>query len=363
MPMTGSVLSGSGQNSHLAASGMSRWAAPSPAATLILGHQLLLLQQKQQREQDLLRLAASSGSGPRQSLNPNLSLPGISSSMLPGESRRLCGGLTGNRGLSGVNGPNSGSVSTLLQSLRATVATESTVSSPPFHPNSFVRQEFNDDVRLLEQQPLPTPLLPLQMPRVVFPVILAAPSDGNVLSDHQSYLRQQIQVFQATNEDVNTPVRGRNKRIYMGQVGIRCRHCAHLPVEMRQLGSVYFPLSMMGFYQAAQNMCSTHIQCGKCSELSDEVKDEFIRLLALKTLTSTGGRRYWAEQLRQMGLVDTDKGVFSVREVPRDVQVIPMGSGMSSVSGKRKAVAAGKPRSMGVKAAPGRAKAPKSHTA
>jgi hypothetical protein len=141
---------------------------------------------------------------------------------------------------------------------------------------------------------------------------LAHPLDRTVLSDHQVYLRMQIQVFVATKADIQCHVRGRNKRVQLGQVGIQCRHCAHIwPIARRKLGSVYFPATLQGFYQAAQNMCSVHLQCGKCTELPNAVKDEFIRLLVHKKgTTSMAGSKYWAGQLAALGLVDTEHGVF-----------------------------------------------------
>jgi hypothetical protein len=153
------------------------------------------------------------------------------------------------------------------------------------------------------------------------PCTMSHPLDSSMLSDHQVYLRQQIEVFAASCADVHTPVRGRNNRILLDQVGIRCRHCAHLPIQQRQLGSVYFPAATMGFYQAAQNMLSTHIQCGKCNVLPDSVTREFHRLLTLKKCSSLGGRRYWAERIRELGLLDTDCGVFLVGHVPLSAKI------------------------------------------
>jgi hypothetical protein len=63
------------------------------------------------------------------------------------------------------------------------------------------------------------------------PAVLARPEDAFKVSRHQVLLRHQIEAFQATEADVSTHTRGRNKPIKLGQVGIRCRHCAHLPVK------------------------------------------------------------------------------------------------------------------------------------
>jgi hypothetical protein len=80
----------------------------------------------------------------------------------------------------------------------------------------------------------------------VFPAVMACPSDGALMSEHQSFLRLQIEFFRATDEDINAPVRGRNRPVQHNQIGIRCRHCAHVPANQRRNGSSYFPASTLG---------------------------------------------------------------------------------------------------------------------
>jgi phage FluMu protein Com len=117
-------------------------------------------------------------------------------------------------------------------------------------------------------------------------------------------------VFSATQEDLSSRVHGRHKQVLLHQVGIRCRHCAHIVAEERVKGAVYFPSSTMGFYEAAQNMCSLHVQCGLCPEMPESTKKEFALLIGTKTVksSSVGGRAYWGRYAQQMGLMDTEKG-------------------------------------------------------
>lgn len=154
------------------------------------------------------------------------------------------------------------------------------------------------------------------------PAILARPSDSLKLSSHQVMLRHQIEAFHATEDDVSTHTRGRNKPITHGQVGIRCRHCAHLPVSRRQKGSTYFPASMLGIYQAAQNMSTTHMQCGLCREMPDCIKAQFAHLISTKVASSGAGRPYWAESAKQLGMVDTEDGIFIIRSLPSGVRLV-----------------------------------------
>lgn len=153
------------------------------------------------------------------------------------------------------------------------------------------------------------------------PICLALPLDKYKLSDHQQFLRMQIEIFQATEDDVNTHTRGRNRRIHLRQVGIRCRHCAYLPASRREKGSVYFPASTLGIYQAAQNMSTAHIQCGLCPEMPNYIKEHFKVLIATKSFTTGAGRPYWATSAKNMGLVDTSIGIRFKDDIPEGTVV------------------------------------------
>lgn len=145
------------------------------------------------------------------------------------------------------------------------------------------------------------------------PMCLACPSaDSAHLTEFQAFLRCHIEAFAASDNDVLSRCRGRAKSIRLYQVGIRCRHCTHIPLTYRAGGSTFFPSSTLGFYQAAQNLCSMHLQCGRCPEMDESVKDQFKFLLGTKTAgtKSSGGRNYWSHHALRMGLINTDNGVF-----------------------------------------------------
>jgi hypothetical protein len=146
-------------------------------------------------------------------------------------------------------------------------------------------------------------------PNLYLPKSLAHPSDELLLSSHQVLLRQQIEAFEATEEDAKTTFRGRNRRIRVGQVGIRCRHCKNTPPFQRQPGSMYFPCSTAGIYQASQNMSSTHLQCGLCHAMPEQLRQQFAELIPTKMTGSMAGRPYWTNCAREMGLVDTEEGI------------------------------------------------------
>ena len=64
--------------------------------------------------------------------------------------------------------------------------------------------------------------------------------DEETLTAYQCLLRKQLELFEAGPDDVRGNAQGRNTPIRLGQVGIRCRHCAHLPKAARSRGSVYY---------------------------------------------------------------------------------------------------------------------------
>ena len=147
------------------------------------------------------------------------------------------------------------------------------------------------------------------------PTLLVVPMDHMQLSSHQTLLRYQIEVFRAGEEDTSTHTRGRNKPVQLGQIGIRCRHCKVLPVSRRKRGSVYFPRAVEGFYQAAQNMNSTHLQTGECPLMGNALRQEFANLIATRGVSTGAGRAYWAKQARKLGLRNTENGiVFDKKE-------------------------------------------------
>ncbi len=155
-----------------------------------------------------------------------------------------------------------------------------------------------------------------ELPPKKLPIILALAEDRLKLSAHQVFLRYQVEAFKATEEDVMTHTRGRNKAVKLGQVGIRCHHCAHLPVAMKQKGSVYYPSALLGLYQAAQNISATHLQCGLCSQTPEWIKRQFVVLLSTRAFSSGAGRPYWAQSAKKLGLIDTADGIRFAEDVP-----------------------------------------------
>lgn len=150
-------------------------------------------------------------------------------------------------------------------------------------------------------------------------VPLSLPCDEEHLSEYQIMVRQQLELFEAEQEDVDSNTQGRKKAVTLGQVGLRCKHCAVIPLRQRGKGSVYYPTKLAGIYQAAQNMASSHL-VDACQCIDERMK---VTLLGLRQRrdTASGGKQYWADGAKAVGLYETEDGLRLNRGgVPAQVQ-------------------------------------------
>jgi hypothetical protein len=147
---------------------------------------------------------------------------------------------------------------------------------------------------------------------------LYLPMDEECLSEYQCLLRKQVELFEAIKEDLSARAQGRNKPIALGQAGIRCRHCAKLRMGERAKGSVYFPSKLMSLYQTAQNMANAHL-VKDCREVPRDIRDDLMRLREKKKGKSSvgGGRDYWSDGLRVLGMYETDDRRLRFRKSER----------------------------------------------
>ena len=180
-----------------------------------------------------------------------------------------------------------------------TTASQQIVNMSPIRPSAVESQRRKD----VDTQPLAGQAT----------VVLAMSCDKDMLSPYQCLVRQQIELFEATQEDVNTNAQGRNRPIVLGQVGIRCRHCTFLALHLRARGCTYYPSTATGLYQASQNLASGHL-CDHCKNIPSSVRGELCRLRERKS-SAGGGKKYWADGVRSLGVFEDDHGLrFSKEE-------------------------------------------------
>jgi hypothetical protein len=126
--------------------------------------------------------------------------------------------------------------------------------------------------------------------------------DSSCLTAYQCFLRKQIELFEAGHEELNGTAQGRNTPLKYGQVGIRCRHCSHLPKTLRARGGVYFSRTIDGVYQVSQNMSKIHF-LQACTLVPEHTKNQ-LKSLQSASSRASGGKEYWAEGLRVLGIVE-----------------------------------------------------------
>ena len=151
-------------------------------------------------------------------------------------------------------------------------------------------------------------------PRNHPPVCLYTRNDDEILSDYQIFVRRHIEFFQADTAEVNTAAPGRKKPVLLGQVGIRCRHCASLLADRRSAATVYFPSKLRGLYQAAQNIATTHLG-DSCPSMPESIKVVFrsFQRQGRRASAGHGGRQYWADAAKASGIMETEDGLRFAR--------------------------------------------------
>jgi hypothetical protein len=135
-----------------------------------------------------------------------------------------------------------------------------------------------------------------------------------------------------TFDDVQWNAQGRNKAIVMGQVGIRCRRCSRLATWARARGAVYYSTTLDGLYQAAQNMAKNHL-CEHCRLIPADVKNQLLGLRDCKRRAG-GGKTYWAEGARVLGVHETRNGL-RFRNSKTGMEQAKKDNGAERIAGKK----------------------------
>jgi hypothetical protein len=148
-------------------------------------------------------------------------------------------------------------------------------------------------------------------------VMLASPMDQGHLNPLHCFVRRHVEVFAADKDDIAAPSPGRKHRVLLGQVGIRCVHCASLPPKERVKRAVCYPPSVNGIYHSLSNMKFDHF--GICRGLSNKDRDEFtaLRKLSGRRVAAQGASKgasnstaqYYHDSALRLGLVDSDEGI------------------------------------------------------
>mmetsp|Transcript_10076 Transcript_10076/g.14973 ORF Transcript_10076/g.14973 Transcript_10076/m.14973 type:complete len:274 (-) Transcript_10076:162-983(-) len=138
-------------------------------------------------------------------------------------------------------------------------------------------------------------------------ILLATAEDTNWLSEFLCFVRSHcIETFCASHHDVSS--RLGCKQVNLGQVGIRCRYCAHCSPRRRVRRSSTFPSSLCRIYQSLTMMLRDHFL--KCPFMPQEDKEAYIRLRSSISEGIVGSKSYWVLSAKGLGLTDTPDGIF-----------------------------------------------------
>jgi hypothetical protein len=171
-----------------------------------------------------------------------------------------------------------------------------------------------------------------------FIVPLASDEDQNWLSEMLCFVRSDIvEIFRAQEMDIRS--RNSSKRIRLGQIGIRCRYCAHIPKGARAGRSASFPSSLDRIYQSLTMMLRDHF--GRCTGMPLPIQNKFLRFKRKTTQGATDSKLFWVLSAQRMGLVDSEEGGIWIKG---DINASNNDDGIDA-AGDRISVAAGSSRS------------------
>jgi len=140
-------------------------------------------------------------------------------------------------------------------------------------------------------------------------ILLAIPEDKEWLSDMDCFIRRNLEAFCATEDDVDMAQQDRKYPVLVGQVGIRCIHCALSKNGLGARGSaVSFPFSINGIYESVREFQRLHLET--CPNLPKKVKSKLDGFKGSASLSSVL-RKYYVLAAKGLGMQDTQGGIRS----------------------------------------------------
>jgi hypothetical protein len=95
--------------------------------------------------------------------------------------------------------------------------------------------------------------------------------------------------------------------------------------EQASKGAVYYPSTLPGIYQAAQNMATHHFLADQCPMISEEVKHELAYLNQIQEKKSFGGKDMWASKALALGVrEDTIDGILRYQRAEERLEALAL---------------------------------------
>jgi len=162
--------------------------------------------------------------------------------------------------------------------------------------------------------------------------LLALPEDRISLSETLCIVRENVEVFQATMEDVEAPAPGRKHAVTVGQVGLRCIHCRHTTRSSERVKrAVCYPSSIKRIYRTVIDMKLDHFL--HCKFVPQNLKDTLAALKANNTRSTGTTMQYFIRAASTLGMVDGPSGLRIVdSNIPCPIGAVSLASPQSSSS-------------------------------
>ena len=144
--------------------------------------------------------------------------------------------------------------------------------------------------------------------REVSPVNKPLNAKSSKISSVFFFNSQNIEVFQATQADVDAPAPGRKHAIVVGQVGLRCIHCRHTTkASERVKRAVCYPSSLKRIYRTVIDMKLDHFS--QCKYVPASLKQRLDDLKAVHTRSTGTTMQYFIKSAKALGMDDANSGV------------------------------------------------------
>lgn len=139
-------------------------------------------------------------------------------------------------------------------------------------------------------------------------MLLALPDDRVSLSETLCVVRENIEVFTATQSEVDAPAPGRKHAVVVGQVGLRCIHCRHATrCSDRVKRAVCYPSSIKRIYRTVIDMKLDHF--AQCKFVPVNLKNHLDELKAVHTRSTGTTMQYFIQAAHALGMEDGVSGV------------------------------------------------------
>ena len=152
--------------------------------------------------------------------------------------------------------------------------------------------------------------------------------DDNELTPMRCLVHRQLEWFAATSKDV-ADRRGRTGRhIVLGQVGLRCVHCAHLPLSERTIAAVTYPRYYSGVSSSLTRYSLQHLM--QCKQVPSHIKTFREKIRWRGKSKGKEYHEFLADGCQSIGIIEKDGRLFYDKSSTSAARVLDRGDVIGS---------------------------------